>query len=511
MRQVSLCDSRCVARTAGLLLGLTLLHVVSPAAADGFSQWNYFRTSALQPGDMATVRVENPHGAGLVNTVLHLAGTVQESALTAVLDGPYTLEALLPGPVGQRRHYGFRLLQGSRRDLLPVKLADGTNPVPGELTFLADDPVGDEIFGRTHLDLVECRVSFSSTRLYATLRNVGGGFPVVSGLSFFGYLFALSDPSEDAPDTVWALLYTYTASGIINPGLYRIEGTGLGDLVQIGNITVQEFSGENTIMLSCLLDDLYGDPAFAAWFDPQDPIAAAGAFTQRITLTGGPQEADRIEGGRLHMRGLGSDPGPNTLPELSGFIVSPPGPGAVAEVQYTDSDGHCPVLSEIVVTESGGATSSYPMYPLTLDYGVPVPYRTLAGVPPLVEGNWTSVEARFSDNGVDVVTISMGGSSVEDVRDDRGPGLSLQGAPNPSAGETMLTFRLVEPGPIRLSVHDPSGRGVTVLADGDFRSGLHTRAWDGRDSQGRRSPAGVYLLRLVTQEGTATERITLVR
>ncbi len=500
-----------VFRPAVILVGLILLQPAGSAEAQGYSLWNYFRASALQPGNLATVRVENPQGQGLVNTVLYLDGTVQESPLVGVIDGPSTLEAHVPGPVGDRRWYGFRLEHGVGLDLLPVRLADGINPVPGQLTFLADDPVGDEIFGRPHLDLVECRVSLSSTRLYATLRNVSGGFPLVSGLAFFGYLFALTDPAEDDPDVVWALLYTYTASGIINPGLYRIEGTGLSDLVQIGDITFQEFPGENTLMLSCLLDDLYSDPGFSAWFDPQDPRVAAGAFTQRITLTGGPQEADRIEGGIVHLRGLGSDPGPNTLPVITDLDVSPPGPDAFAEVVYTDADGHCPVLAELAVTGSGGSTDYYPLYPQTLDYGGPVVYRTPPGIPPLVDGGWSGVEARFSDNGVDIVTISLEPSFAPGLAVDVLPGIILRGAPNPFARETMLTFGLPSHGPVRLSVHDPEGREVAVVAAGEFAAGSHSAIWDGRDDRGRGLASGVYMVRLVTEQGMAVERVTLVR
>lgn len=79
--------------------------------------------------------------------------------MTAVLDGPSTIEGTVPGPAGQRPYYGFRLLQGADLDFMPVRLLDGSSPSPQDLTRVAADAAGDHLFGLTHLDLVDCRIS----------------------------------------------------------------------------------------------------------------------------------------------------------------------------------------------------------------------------------------------------------------------------------------------------------------------------------------------------------------
>lgn len=480
--------------------------LAAPVPSGGYVLWNNFRTSALHPDNLVTVRIENPHGEGLVNTILYLDGTILETALSPVMDGQSTLAALTPGPVGQRRYYGFRLLQGSERDLLPVRLADGIEPVPGQLTQLTTDPLGDEVFGRPHLDLVECRVSYSGTHLYAALRNSGGGFPVVQSLTFFSYLFGLSNPAEPEPSVVWALLHTYSTPG---SGLYRVMGSGLDDLVKIGNITVQEFAVQNTLLLSCLLSDLLADTAFAAWYDLADPRVAVGAFTQRITILGGAQEADRITGGRLHLRALSRDPGPNTLPQLSGFAISPPGAQAVAEIVYTDADAHCPVFAEIVLSGTDGG--AYPLYPQSLNYGGPVVYRSQTGILALVNGSWTGAETRFSDNTVDVVTANLAVAATPEGETALGAQLRLRGAPNPFTGQTVFSFLMPAAGSARLAVHDLAGRTVAVLIDSECAAGSQTVLWGGRDRHGTPQPAGVYFYRLQTRHGEAVRRITLVR
>ncbi len=110
-----------------------------------------------------------------------------------------------------------------------------------------------------------------------------------SGITFFAYLFGITDPAQSSPDTVFALMYTVDSPGIITPGLYKVTGTGMEDLEKIGDIEVQEYPSSNTLRLTCQLADLMEDPYFQTWYDPSDPTLAVAAFTQRITLLGAPR------------------------------------------------------------------------------------------------------------------------------------------------------------------------------------------------------------------------------
>lgn len=476
-------------RVIGLALCLALLG--SPAGA--YTYWNQIRHSAQLPGAHVTIRVENPSGAGVENALLYAADGVQEATMAAVPDGPATVEGTASAPTAERRYYGFRLRQGDALDLLPVRLADGFDPVPGDLTQVASDPAGDEAFGLTHLDLVDCRVSVSGSRLYAALRNVGGGFPVNSGFTFYGYLFGIADPAQIDPDVVFALMYTYDQPGIIGPGLYKVTGTGLGDLEKIGEVTITNFPGESTLVLSCLLADLNDDPDFAAWFDPSDPRVGVAGFTQRITIFGGAQEADRTPGGTCHLREVGIDPETNRLPQLADLRIADPGPNAYAQVVYTDADANCPVLSEIVFDGS----EAYAMRPVTLDYAAAVIYVTEPGIPPLIAGRWDAAVARFSDNVTDVVEAWITGTWVPDEAHPDDPrGWRVAAAPNPSPGR--MTFRVPAdlPRPWRLTVLDAAGRVIATLTTAAGAAAARTLSWDGRDRQGREVPAGTYGWRL---------------
>ena len=86
-----------------------------------------------------------------------------------------------------------------------------------------------------------------------------------------------------------------------------------------------------------------------------------------------------------------------------------------------------------------------------------------------------------------------------------------QNAPNPFNSETVISWFLLEPGPVRLEVFSLTGQRVAVLHRGPEKPGLHRLHWDGRDDEGRPLASGVYLYRLVTAEAVSTRKLTLLR
>jgi len=475
--------------------------LLGAGTASAFTLWNDFRASALLPDQTVTVRVENPPVAGAIHSILYAQGGVQEAPLSTVADGPGTLEARVPGPVSGPRGYGFRRALPGALDVLPVPLAAGATPAPADLTRLAADPVGDEPTGRAHLDLTECRIGSNGTRLYAALANVSGGFPVSSGLTFFSYLLGIKDPAVADPDTLFAMIHTVTAAGIIAPGLYQINGTGVSDLVKIGEITATVLAAQNTLLLSCALADLEANAVFRRWYDTADPRLDVAAFSQRITLLGGTQETDRTAGGIWHLRQVRLDAGPNELPALSELSVPAPGSGGFVSVVYADADGHCPVIAE--VTFPGG--EAFFLRPQTLDYGSPVVYRSEAALPPLAQGGAGPASVRFSDNLSDVVTLTQATSSAALPT----PALRLRASPNPFNPVTVIAYELAAPGRATLAVYGVDGRHVVTLAAGYHDRGRHAVSWNGADAQGRPLASGLWFARLSGDAGTVTHKLVL--
>lgn len=88
-------------------------------------------------------------------------------------------------------------------------------------------------------------------------------------------------------------------------------------------------------------------------------------------------------------------------------------------------------------------------------------------------------------------------------------------APNPFNPRTRIRFELAagDPGEYRVAVHDATGRLVRVLEEGLHagRGTDRTVGWDGLDGQGRPVGSGVYVVRLTTERGSTSRKITLLR
>lgn len=87
------------------------------------------------------------------------------------------------------------------------------------------------------------------------------------------------------------------------------------------------------------------------------------------------------------------------------------------------------------------------------------------------------------------------------------------GHPNPFKVATIIPFEVVggEALPVKLSVHDVTGRRVRVLHHGTAAPGRHVKPWDGRDASGTALPAGMYYLRLSSGAMERCGRLQIIR
>ena len=76
---------------------------------------------------------------------------------------------------------------------------------------------------------------------------------------------------------------------------------------------------------------------------------------------------------------------------------------------------------------------------------------------------------------------------------------------------TTIRSRQETSGPATVSLFDAAGRLVRRLTSDIQSPGYHSLTWDGRDDQGRRLPAGVYVTRIETTEGVTAWRVVLAK
>ncbi len=86
-----------------------------------------------------------------------------------------------------------------------------------------------------------------------------------------------------------------------------------------------------------------------------------------------------------------------------------------------------------------------------------------------------------------------------------------QNTPNPFNSQTVIPYFLVNPGKVRLELFAINGQRVAVLVQEQRTAGNHSLHWDGTSQDGRSLASGVYLYRLLTEDGAIAKKLTLVR
>ena len=141
-------------------------------------------------------------------------------------------------------------------------------------------------------------------------------------------------------------------------------------------------------------------------------------------------------------------------------------------------------------------------------------------------GDWPGAVLEDVDRGV-ALAVTAGRASVPALEGvaSRTLRIRLEGAtddpalapsfgtprPNPAVGRVALPFALPAAGPVEVVVVDVLGRVVRRVLEGDLGAGSHVAEWDGLDGSGAPAAAGVYLVRLRSDLGTATTRFTRLR
>lgn len=81
--------------------------------------------------------------------------------------------------------------------------------------------------------------------------------------------------------------------------------------------------------------------------------------------------------------------------------------------------------------------------------------------------------------------------------------IPLTVTPNPSSTPMAISFEVVDTGPVRVIVFDPSGRREAIVHEGVLATGRHRFVWDG--------PAGAHLVRVETPLGASTRKLIKLR
>ena len=99
---------------------------------------------------------------------------------------------------------------------------------------------------------------------------------------------------------------------------------------------------------------------------------------------------------------------------------------------------------------------------------------------------------------------------VDNVSEDIDNSLLLS-YPNPCAGQTNISFKLINPANIRLDIFDAQGRIIANISDGFYDAGIYSVAWNGLNISGSPVPNGIYYYCLDSGTEKLVRKLVVIR
>jgi hypothetical protein len=134
--------------------------------------------------------------------------------------------------------------------------------------------------------------------------------------------------------------------------------------------------------------------------------------------------------------------------------------------------------------------------------------------------DWIFVNFAVTPGNVELIPVIIPGAiivgdgvGIEDESDNNLPsGFGIkQNYPNPFNSETMIEFRIPEPGYVSLEIYNILGEKVKTLVSEPMDIGNYKLRWDGLGNDNQPVPSGVYFYRLTSNSLNQTKKMTLLK
>jgi len=182
---------------------------------------------------------------------------------------------------------------------------------------------------------------------------------------------------------------------------------------------------------------------------------------------------------------------------------------------YTEPSATCEHVAEYGSGElayGAGVAYTHPdLHYKTVNLGFGIEYLTANVGPSRDHGNGVVHRVDLLSNILEFFEVEPGGQPTEVTTGEHVTAL-MPPTPNPSRGQTRVSYSIGQGGPVKIEVYDVAGRRVRTLVD-DVAVGRSSDVaeWDGRDDTGRACANGVYFVRLLAPEFEATRKLVVLR
>ena len=120
-----------------------------------------------------------------------------------------------------------------------------------------------------------------------------------------------------------------------------------------------------------------------------------------------------------------------------------------------------------------------------------------------------TLSGTLSTGGTFVATIGAKFAGNNDNGNKKGMGSKVR--PNPVNPTATVTFRLSQPGRVRVAIYDLQGRLVKTLLDENRTAGDQTVMWNGSSARSATVPSGVYFVKIKAPQGEEVQRVTVLK
>ncbi len=389
---------------------------------------------------------------------------------------------------------------------------DGENdPEVADLNWLSNDATDDTTIAETFLDITATHFTYSDEKLYFSMQNNGGGFPVSEAIwgPFYSYISLIIPSGLDLDPTninitPFGILYTVNQAGIIQPGLYKVSGMTMNDIEFVAPIESSIDEANNQLTLSCNWSDLYAQEDFLEWFDPENPQLTTASGTGMITLAGGMQETDFTYPSAIYLDPLVLEEQENILPEVTN--INPYENDGYLYFTYYDENGNFPLTAQAIINDGEEILD---FSPLSYDFSTEVTFQSNE-TSELISTDWSSILVKVSDNNInfteELLLPTSNDNSIEAISLN-----SIQNYPNPFNPETRISFTLDKASPVKLNIFNIKGQKVFTLLDEYSTAGKHEVVWNGTNDKNESLASGIYFIQMQTEGQSVNHKMVLMK
>jgi len=374
-------------------------------------------------------------------------------------------------------------------------------PSLNNLAYIGTDATGDSVtVYSSNLDLQETYMARSPDKLYFTLKNLSGSFPIMNSLTSYNvYLGVLGNISSLMDSVGYAMIYSFNIPGVVSSGLYKVgydSATQMPVFTRLGNVQSQVSGG--ALNLACNISDLTADPDF-------------GSLPDALLMLGLTLKIDIDLANMEPQMGLGDYSTPavvifqdnfyqvnqNTLPVCT--FNSYDTITRLLQIDYLDAEADFPLLAEAELPDG----TILQFVPTGVDYSLAVTY-TLQ----LPSAEVDSLTWRFSDNGFDIVQDVIHFVANQDSYLIPSA-LSCTMANPVYSFPVNINLKGLGNSPVSIKIYNIKGQKVAELNQPPTGNGELNIIWNGIASRNRLT-SGVYFMKVENGKQSLTRKFVVV-